>query len=277
MIHQAIELQIEYGKMGVKQDGYQPKLYTYLWENSPEMDAGRIRPAVVICPGGGYAGTSDREAEAVALQFMAAGFHAFVLRYSCYPSAYPAALLEAAKAVSLVRERAGKWHVDPDKIAIMGFSAGGHLAGSLGVFWKRTLLSEALGVSSNLIRPNGMILCYPVITSGEFAHQGSFQNLLQDRYEELAEEMSLEKQVSKDTPPAFLWHTYADDGVPVENTMLMASALRKQGVPFELHIYPRGGHGLSLANEETKSANGFGVQPECQTWIELVKTWLKNL
>ncbi len=277
MIHQAIDLQIDYRKLGVKQDGYQPKLYTYLWENSPEMDPNRTRPAVVICPGGGYAGTSDREAEAVALQLMAAGFHAFVLRYSCYPSAYPAALLEAAKAVSLVRAHAGEWHVDPDKIVIAGFSAGGHLAGSLGVFWHQALVAESLGVENEAVRPNGMILCYPVITSGEFAHRGSFENLLQDRYEELLDDMSLEKQVSKQTPPAFLWHTYEDDGVPVENSMLMASALRKQGVPFELHIYPHGGHGLSLANEETRSANGFGVQEACQTWIDLAKTWIKNL
>lgn len=277
MIHQAIPLQINYQKLGVKQNGYQPMLYTYIWENSAEMDPKRIRPAVVICPGGGYGMTSDREAEAVALQLMSAGFHVFVLRYSCYPSAYPAALLEAAKAVCTVREHAEEWHVDPNKIIIGGFSAGGHLAGSLGVFWNRGFLADFLGCQNEMMRPNGMILCYPVITSGEFAHRGSFENLLQERYDELVEEMSLEKRVTKQTPPAFLWHTYEDNGVPVENSLLMASALRQYDVPFELHIYPHGGHGLSLANEETQSNTGFGVQKECQTWIELVKTWIRNL
>lgn len=277
MLHEVIDIQIDYQKLGIKHDDYQPKLYTYVLDNSIEMDINRVRPAVLICPGGGYSFTSDREAEAIAIQMISAGFQAFVLRYSCYPSAYPAALLEAAKAVAIIRENAEKWHVDPSKVVIGGFSAGGHLAGSLGVMWNRDFVSESLGLTKEEIKPTGMLLAYPVLTSGEFAHRGSIEYLLQEKYDELLEEVSLEKQVDAETVPAFLWHTFEDPNVPVENSLLMATALRQHNVRFELHIYPHGGHGLGLASEETKDRNGFGVEPACQNWIELAKTWVKSL
>lgn len=277
MLHERIELVID-GK-NKNGDGCHPVLATYVLDNYPSIDENRVRPAVLICPGGGYEHTSDREAEAIAVQMNAMGFQAFILYYTCAPKAvFPTPQLEAAKAMAVIRENASLWHVDPKKVILMGFSAGGHLAASIGVFYKRDFLCGALAVAPELIRPDGLVLCYPVITSGEFAHRGSFRALAGEREEELSELLSLEKQVTGDVPPAFIWHTYEDGSVPVENSMLYASAMRKTGVPFELHIYPRGHHGLALANAETKSANGSdSIIPEVQDWVRLAGRWIREL
>ena len=270
-----------YKKMEIEIDGYKEKgeLYTYFLDNSVEMHPNRKRRTVVICPGGGYAMTSDREAEPIAMQYLAKGYHAVILRYSVDPARYPTALLQLAKSVAYLREHAEEYHIDKDKIVVQGFSAGAHLAASLGVFWKKEFITKALGVDSEMVRPNGMILSYPVITSGEFAHRGSFECLLgEDCYNvEKRREQSLELQVSKDTPPTFLWHTVTDDCVPVENSLLFFHALRKYRIPVEMHLYPIGGHGLSLANEETSHADGGCVQKECQSWFELACRWMENI
>ncbi len=274
MICERIDLVID----GNNGENCYPYLVTYVLDNYKAIDENRVRPAVLICPGGGYTHTSDREAEAIAVQMNAMGFQAFVLYYSCAPAAvFPRPQLEAAKAVLTIRENAQKWHVDPNKVIVLGFSAGGHLAASVGVLYNRELLYQPLGTKPEQIKPSGLILCYPVITAGEFAHRGSIVSLLGEKkeYEDL---VSLERQVTEDTPPAFLWHTYEDGSVPVENSMLFASALREKKVPFELHIYPRGSHGLSLANAETKSANGSNtIVPEVQSWVGLAGTWIRNL
>ena len=255
------------------------RVITYFLSNSPEIDPQRKRPVVVICPGGGYAMTSDREAEAIAMKFLGAGIHAVVLRYSVSPSRYPVALRELAFTVSYLRKHAEEFHVDPEKIIIQGSSAGGHLAASYGVFWKKkTFLAEELCVNAEELRPNGLILSYPVITSGPKAHRDSFYQLLGERYGELVDEMSLEHQVSEDTPKTFLWHTAPDDCVPVENSLLFFEALHEKGIPVELHIYPEGGHGLALATEETADKrNGYGIQEECQSWISLAIDWALRL
>lgn len=253
-------------------------LTVYLQEESRELWI-HDRPLILLCPGGGYEWTSDREAEVLALPFMSMGYHTAVLRYSCAPARFPTALLELAFSIKTIRENAAAWHVQPDHVFVLGCSAGGHLAASLGVMWDRPFLQEALGLSENqarILRPDGMILCYPVITSGEFAHKGSFQNLLGDRAAELSEEVSLEKLVTKQTPPVFLWHTFTDPSVPVENALLFASALRKANVPTEFHMYCSGGHGLSLATDLTRDASGGACHEACASWISLVQTWLKE-
>ncbi len=273
MIHEKIEIQL-------KDSEFKANLFTYFLDNSPEIDIKRKRPVVVICPGGGYHMTSDREAETIALKFVGMGYHAVVLRYSVEPALFPESLLQLAKAVALLRENAEKWHIDTNKIVVQGSSAGGHLAASLGVFWKKPFVAEALGVASEMVRPNGLMLSYPVITSGKKAHQGSFECLLGDEYknEEKREALSLEKCVTKDTPPTFLWHTAPDDTVPVENSLLFFQALHALDIPAELHIYPVGPHGLGLATEETmRSEDGYGVQEECQSWIGLAGDWMKYL
>lgn len=265
-------------KITIQTDESEAVLYTYIIDNSPQMDNNRKRPTVIICPGGGYEFTSDREAEPVAIRMNAMGFNACVLRYNVRPAVFPTALLELSKAVALVRDHAEQWHVDVNKIIVAGFSAGGHLAGSLGVFWNESFISDALGISNENIKPNGLLLSYPVITSGEHAHRGSFAALLGENHKTSVEDVSLEKQVSPYTPPTFLWHTCSDQSVPVENSLLFATALRKHNVPLELHIYPEGVHGLSLGTEETQGkGNRSHLQPEVANWIDMAGVWINKL
>lgn len=251
------------------------KLVTYIQDTYQEVGI-PSRPLVLICPGGAYAYTSNREAEAFAMQFLAMGCHAAVLRYSCAPACYPTSLTELAYSMALIREKSQEWHVD--KILVLGCSAGGHLAASLGVFWQEEFLARALGKDNGCFRPDGLILCYPVITTGEYAHRGSVENLLKDMAKDPAwlAKMSLENQVTSLTPSTFIWHTFTDGSVPVENSLLFVGALRRAGVNTEFHMYPAGGHGLGLANRLTQTAGGDAIQEECATWISLVRTWIEK-
>ena len=248
-----------------------PVLTTYVLDDPLGKD--RKRPAVLVFPGGGYEGCSPREAEPIAMKFCAAGYQAFVLNYSVKPAKYPMALEEASMAVCLIREHAGEWAVDPEKIAVCGFSAGGHLAANLATCWNHEELARFKGNN----RPDAAILSYPVITSGKYAHEGSFQNLLEDPADEkMRQYVSLETQVSQDTPPCFLWHTVADNAVPVENSLLFAAELQKNHIPFELHIYPQGHHGLSLVTPEVcEECESF--YPHVATWMPLAIEWLDHL
>lgn len=251
-------------------------MMTYFWEESEELYPGQKRPVILICPGGAYRMTSDREAEGIALRFMSMGYHTAVLWYSVAPAEYPVALHQLAKAVSVLKERSEEWLIEKDQVLVMGFSAGGHLAASLGVFWNRGEISRALGLTNEAIRPAGMILSYPVITSGEYGHEESFRNLLGDRYEELREQMSIEKQVSGDTPKTFIWHTFEDTCVLPENSLYFVMAMRKHGVPVEYHLFPDGNHGIGLGNELTANANGRGIVKACESWSDLAGKWLER-
>lgn len=272
MIHKKIEI-IARGMEAVG------NLYTYFLDSSIEMRPNEKRPVILMCPGGGYEMTSDREAEPMAMQFLAMGYHVAILRYSVSPARYPVALQQVAESVLYLKNHAEEYHIDPEKIVLQGCSAGGHLAANYGIAWNRPFLTKLMRVENDpeRLRVAGLLLCYPVITSGEKAHEESFRNLLGEQYEEKKEELSLENQVTPDTPPTFLWHTATDETVPVENSLYFFQACLQQGVSAELHIYPVGGHGLSLANEETCRANGIGVQKECQSWIGLAQTWLKKI
>lgn len=271
---------VEKFKIAAEGSGENANLKIYIIDSSEQMKYNK-RPLVLICPGGGYGFVSDREAEVMALQFTAMGYHAAVLTYSTYPVRYPAQILEVAQAWKLIRENAEEWNVLSDKTVILGCSAGGHLAASYSLFCGEDFVTKSVGLVADELRPAGMILCYPVITSGEFSHRDSFATLLGGDYEslvgtELLEKVSLEKQVTEKAPPAFIWHTYTDNVVPVENSLLFASALRKHNVNCELHIFPDGGHGLGLASELSQDSNGWGVQDECKIWIRLAEVWLKN-
>ena len=210
------------------------------------------KAAIIICPGGGYGGLAQHEGKTYAQFLQKHGINAFVLKYRLGSAGYrhPIMLMDAARAIRTVRTKSNKWNIDPNKIGIMGSSAGGHLTSTMITHFDngdpkaRDLIDQASS------RPDLGILCYPVITMGEFTHQGSKRNLLGDNPpEELVDLLSSEKQVKKNTPPTFIWHTMEDRAVPVENSLLFTSALRKSKVPFSLHIYQKGRHGIGLADK----------------------------
>lgn len=250
-------------------------VYLYLIDYTQKIPVSE-RPMIVICPGGGYAYTSDREAEMIALQFLAMGYHAAVLRYSVAPVVFPAALLELGKTVALLRENAREWGIDSTKIVIAGFSAGGHLALSYGVYWNCPWVAEKLKTDTSILQPNALILGYPVVTSGQHAHQDSIHNLLGDEYDSKKEDMSLEKHIGQQVPRAFVWHTYEDASVPVQNSLLLVNELVKNHIPAEFHMFEKGGHGLALANRLTMTADGSSIAAAAAEWIHLVHTWLEE-
>lgn len=237
------------------------------------------RRAVVVCPGGGYHFLSEREAEPIAKKFLAAGLNVFILRYTVGEGAQNyQPLIQVSLAIKHVRENAEKYHVDPRYVYTCGFSAGGHLAGSAGTLWNIDAVKPYLGdAPEGINRPTGMILSYPVISGGKYAHRGSFNNLLGMKTEGTEPELdaySLEKHVGPHTCPAFIWHTFTDKTVPVQNALLMAEAMTEAGIPFELHIYPEGVHGLSLANAETGNGREAYDVPHLQGWIDLAIRWI---
>ena len=264
MLFEKVDLYKYFGlKRGNGEQGY---LNVYLPE-APEYPT-RVRPAMLVITGGAYAFLSSREKECIALAYVAHGFAAFTLEYSVAPVRFPAPLIEGAMAIAYIRENAQKFAVKPDKVAAVGFSAGGHLSGMLATLFDRAEIKAALGDKAALARPDAVILSYPVITNGEKAHVGSFNNLCGDN-EDLKKALSLENCVSKNSTPAFIWATVDDNLVPSENSLLMASAYKAAGVPFELHIFESGMHGLSLSTEET----GWVNKP-VQKWLPLSITWL---
>lgn len=253
--------------------------FTAYLADIPAREGEKLRPAVIICPGGGYEHHSLREGEPVAMQYLAMGYHAFVLNYSLAPDIFPTALLELAMLVGRIRSHAEEWLVNPEKIVVSGFSAGGHLAASLGVFWNRDFVWGPLGMTADQIRPDGMILSYPVITAGPKCHAGSFQNLLGKQADDpvMRQAVSLELHAGPHTPKTFLWHTVTDQSVPVQNALLFVEALLKHQVSVELHLFPVGCHGLALAAEMSAAGEKRYVEPQCQSWISLAGIWLKHL
>ena len=228
----------------------------------------RIRAAVVVCPGGGYAGRAEHEGAPIARWLNSLGLHAFVCDYRVTPARHPAPLDDVQRAVRLVREHAAQWRVDDTRVGLLGFSAGGHLACSAGNLGDDGDFAAADPVARQRGRPDLVIGCYPVITSGTHLHRGSFDNLLGERPDPtLLHLLSLENSVGPRNPPTFLWSTADDQAVPVENSLLYALALRKHGVPLELHVYPHGRHGLGLASED-------GIVSD---WSDRCAQWLTSL
>ncbi|MCL2158915.1 MAG: alpha/beta hydrolase [Oscillospiraceae bacterium] len=265
-----------YEKISLYPDRPHITLSTYVAETSPEL-RNFPKKAVLVLPGGGYFITSDREAEPVAKAFFAAGMNAFVLRYSVKKEAANfAPLLDAATAIKHIRDNAERYNIDKDKLVVCGFSAGGHLAACTGTMWKLELLSEKLGCENSYLRPNGMILGYPVISSGAKGHSGSMATLVGKENATQAEldKFSVDKQVDADTCPAFVWHT-AEDPLPVENSLYMCEALSEHKIPFELHIFPYGAHGLSLATAEVAPKDNM-VLPYVGRWVEMAIKWINE-
>lgn len=234
----------------------------YLQDDHDRLVAHKERPAVIICAGGCYRWLSPREKDPVALSFAALGYQTFLLEYSTGERAGELRpLRELAECVRAVRENAAAWHIEPEHIAVLGFSAGGHLAASLGTLWQEQPQGAAC-------RPDALVLCYPVITTGEFAHAESVANVTGGD-PALREKLSLEKRVTAQMPPTFLWHCVGDESVPVENALLLATAMQRAGVPYECHLFAGGAHGVSMCNREVETP-----YPACAEWAPLCKTWL---
>lgn len=274
MVHEVISLKDYFPFLG--ENGCDPQLSTYLLDITPEMSATeQMRPALLILPGGGYYFVSSREGEPVALHFMAKGYRVFVLRYSVYPHAFPIAIREVAAAMELIHQNAEAWCVDVNRIAIMGFSAGGHLAGHYSNCYDckevRALFPESKPVKA-------AVLSYPVITADpRWHHLKSFLHLSgkKELTEDTIENLSLDRLVSEKTPPTFLWHTREDKIVPVMNSLLYAQALTEHNIPFALHIYPAGPHGTST-NDCLTRADIPENQARLHFWMEEAEHWLVN-
>lgn len=282
-------------------------LTTYVLDDSKEIRCGKPRPAVLICPGGAYLNCSDREAEPVAMKFLAMGYHAFVLRYSVYSKGgqeeidyfkplekkefcmYPTQMREIGKSMAILRKHATEWNINEKQIAICGFSAGAHNCAMYAVYWNHPVITEFLHEASEQLRPNAMILGYPLtdytymkenvgddqIAKGLFRMSNiAFLGKEEPSEKELLE-ISPAKLVTETVPPTFIWSTATDEIVPIQHSVRMANALADVKVPFELHIFEEGKHGLSVA-DQTSSEAKREVQPLIQLWVSLAHKWLQK-
>lgn len=257
-------------------DGSSATITSYVFAPTEDAYALKPLPAVVVVPGGGYDHVSPRDGEPVALRLLAMGYQAFVLNYSVAPAVYPLALQELARAVDTVRSHATEFCVDPNRITVMGFSAGGHLVGLLGALWDKPWLAESIATSPESIRPDALCLGYPVVSSGAYAHRGSFEHLT-GAGDVLAQKLSIENMVGEGFPRTFLWHTAEDASVPVQNSLLLAQALADHGIGFSLHVFPHGKHGASLATAQTAFKGcAEHIQPQVQGWPEQFAAWERD-
>ena len=270
MIYEKIDL---YDYFSVPRNGSKGgELTVYVREKYTEIKD-RIRPAMLVIAGGGYNIVSERESEPVALEFLHAGFSAFSLRYSVN-TPFPAPLLEAGMAMAFIRENAEKYSVDRAHVGAIGFSAGGHLTGMLATMFDDGSLKAALGKRAELVRPDAVILCYPVITTGEYSHDGT-ADTISGGDKQLRRKLSVESLVTEKSSPAFIWHTQEDAAVCVRNSLMLASAYQTCGVPYELHIFERGRHGLGTVGLEVENAEHPEEVARDAAWLALAKSYLK--
>lgn len=283
-------------------------LTTYIWEDSPEMLRGASRPAILICPGGAYMSCSDREGEPVAVKFVSMGYHAFVLRYSTYSEGqdmfpdlskplpvkehcqYPNPMREIAKSMLLIRERAEEWKVDADRIAVCGFSAGAHNAAMYATNWHTDVITEYFHEEKEKFRPAAAILGYtlsdyvfmkdntgrgnPMDAAFLAASNTAFLGEPTPSDEVLAK-VSPARNVTENTPPTFLWATASDELVPVQHSIRMAHALADHHIPFEMHIFEEGPHGLSLSTQASAESKSQ-MFPDAAKWADLAGCWLEK-
>ena len=264
-------------KIPLLEDRPMAQLIAYVAGKSDEMKGNEKRKAILVIPGGAYWLQSDAEADPVAHFFLAEGYNAFILRYSVgrgVDSKWPMPLYEASAAMKCIRDHAEELCIDPDYVFAIGFSAGGHLTAALGSLWDNDEIEAKLGMKKGYNRPTGTILSYPVISGLEYGHRGSINNILKQERddEEARRSVSLELHVSEKTAPCFLWATRTDDAVPVQNTLLYAEALANHNIPFEMHIYPEGPHGLSLGKKYVNCP-----YPEVSAWTKDAIRWVESM
>ncbi|MBS3822083.1 MAG: alpha/beta hydrolase fold domain-containing protein [Planctomycetes bacterium] len=255
-----------------------------LWPNGPPggladgATAPSLRPvlpqgdaptaAIIVCPGGAYGHLADHEAEPVARWLTRIGVAGLVLRYRVAPHRHPLPVADVQRAIRLTRVRLDEWNIDPQRVGVLGFSAGGHLAASAATMFDRPTPGCGDAVDGESARPDAAVLCYPVILGEPYGHEGSRRNLLgPEPAERDVEEFSRDRLVSDQTPPTFLWHTADDPVVNVQNSLSFAASCREHGVPVELHVFPHGMHGIGLA---------FG-HPSAGAWTSLCEAWLRSV
>ncbi len=245
-----------------------------------QNEAWKKRDAILVIPGGGYSCIcEDREGEPIALAYAARGVNAFVLKYSIGEKAkFPRPLVEASMAVAYIRDHAEEFHIDPERVFCVGFSAGGHLAASLGTLWHLPEIYEETGMEYGHNRPTGMVLCYPVLSSATRTHPDTFRRATGSE-NPTAEEMrkySVEHNIDERTVPAFFMHTSNDQAVPVENSLIVAMKMAEKGMKFELHVYPDGPHGVGLGDWQTSQGNTAWVDEKIERWVDDSIYWMRN-
>lgn len=295
-------------KLKIYADREDVTLTTYVQNDAEQLLGDKNRPAILICPGGGYMKCATQEAEPVALRFSSMGYHTFVLRYStyfglesapCFPSKkedikvkehcmFPNPMLEIGQAILLIREHAKEWKVDTKRIALCGFSAGAHNVAMYANSWNTVLFSNYFKKSQDMFKPIAMILGYiagddyfakmeEIEKEKEMFFRVSYTALLgkQELSEEEINRMSPSKYVNRYTPPAFLWGTYEDETVSIRNTLKMAQSLQENKIPFEIHIFEKGQHGLSLATQESAKVK-MQMNQDAAKWVGLAEAWLQK-
>jgi acetyl esterase/lipase len=286
-------------------------LYAYILDEQKRINKTNKRPAVIICPGGGYLLTSQKEGEPVALKFNTMGYHTFVLRYNTYflekpkkflneetlptvneKGIFPQQLYDLIQTILFIREHEEEWQIDVNQIILVGFSAGAHLCASLGVRWNDINLANKFNIKNEMIKPSAIILGYPLLDttqiekSIESSTDKNFINMMkyvkkalfntETPTDEQITSISPVHLVNTDTSPTFIWHTADDNQTIVANSLNFANALSRVNVPFELHIFQSGVHGAALYDEVSASEPAH-LNPACAQWINLAETWLKNI
>ena len=246
---------------------------TYIADPTPKF----TRKAILVIPGGGYGGVcSDREGEPIALAFIPYGYNAFVLNYSVgRENNFPTQLIQATKAIKYIKDNAEALGIDSKEVFVVGFSAGGHLAGCTGIMWKQEEVYEAIEMSYGYNKPKGVMLIYPVVNG----HKGSFNNLLgtEEHTEDMRNKVFLDRRVDKDSVPAFITHTSNDQIVDVRDSLSLATAYKEAGLQFEMHIFPDAPHGSALGNKITANGKDKFNNAAIAEWVRMAAVWAENL